>query len=65
VLYNLSCQMLAASSMRVAEVAVSLGYADASAFIHAFTRWAGRTPDRWRRAQHRPGTATAEPPAGA
>jgi AraC-like DNA-binding protein len=61
VLYSLSGQMLAASSMRVAEVAVSLGYADASAFIHAFTRWAGRTPDRWRRAQHRTGPAAVGP----
>ena len=53
VLYSASRQMLGATSMKLAEVASALGYADASAFIHAFTRWSGQTPDQWRRAQQR------------
>ena len=54
VLYSRSRQMLASTSMRLAEVASALGYAEASAFIHAFTRWSGHTPDQWRRALARP-----------
>lgn len=53
VLYSASRQMLGATSMKLAEVASALGYADASAFIHAFTRWSGQTPDQWRRALQR------------
>ena len=49
VLYSASQQMLHTTSMRLAEVAMALGYAEPSAFIHAFTRWSGQTPDRWRR----------------
>jgi AraC-like DNA-binding protein len=49
VLYSASQQMLHTTSMRLAEVAAALGYAEPSAFIHAFTRWSGQTPDRWRR----------------
>jgi AraC-like DNA-binding protein len=54
VLYRTSRQMLGTTSMRLAEVAAALGYAEASAFIHAFTRWSGRTPDQWRRENVRP-----------
>jgi AraC-like DNA-binding protein len=49
VLRGMSRQMLGTTTLRVAEVAVALGYAEASAFIRAFTRWAGQTPDQWRR----------------
>jgi AraC-like DNA-binding protein len=48
--YAMSRQLLGNTSMKLAEVAASLGYADASAFIRAFSRWAGTTPDAWRRA---------------
>ena len=41
-------QLLANTSMTIAEVAASLGYAEASAFVRAFTRWAGTTPGKWR-----------------
>jgi AraC-like DNA-binding protein len=34
--------------MNIAEIAASLGYADASAFVRAFARWAGTTPGSWR-----------------
>lgn len=38
----------------------ALGYAEASAFIHAFSGWSGQTPDRWRRGPAR--TAAAQQP---
>jgi AraC-like DNA-binding protein len=48
VLYAMARQMLDASSMPMTDIALALGYAESSSFIHAFTRWSGRTPDRWR-----------------
>jgi AraC-like DNA-binding protein len=51
VLHDMSRQMLGNTSMRVADVAATLGYSEASAFIHAFTRWSSQTPDQWRRGQ--------------
>ncbi|WP_327098043.1 AraC family transcriptional regulator [Nocardia vinacea] len=36
----------------VEDVAQRLGYADASSFTHAFTRWTGTTPGRFARARH-------------
>jgi AraC-like DNA-binding protein len=46
--YAMAQQLLANTSMTIAEVAASLGYAEASAFVRAFTRWAGTTPGKWR-----------------
>jgi AraC-like DNA-binding protein len=46
--YAMAQQLLANTSMNLAEVATSLGYAEASAFVRAFTRWAGTTPGKWR-----------------
>jgi AraC-like DNA-binding protein len=57
VLHTMAMQMLGASSMPLADVAMALGYSEASAFIRAFTRWSGQTPDRWRRENGRPGIA--------
>ena len=57
--YAMAQQLLTTTSMNIAEVAASLGYAEASAFVRAFTRWAGTTPGKWR-----PGaTATSRKPA--
>ena len=46
--YAVAQQLLANTSMNIAEIAASLGYADASAFVRAFARWAGTTPGSWR-----------------
>ena len=46
--YAMAQQLLSNTSMTIAEVAASLGYAEASAFVRAFTRWAGTTPGKWR-----------------
>lgn len=41
-------QMLEQSTMDVRQIALLLGYADASAFTRAFRRWSGATPASWR-----------------
>lgn len=46
-----SQQLLAGTTLALAEIATSLGYADASAFSRAFKRWSGVTPAHWR-AEH-------------
>jgi len=46
--YAMAQQLLTNTSMTIAEVAASLGYTEASAFVRAFTRWAGTTPGQWR-----------------
>jgi AraC-like DNA-binding protein len=57
--YAMAQQLLTNTSMTIAEVAASLGYAEASAFVRAFTRWSGTTPGKWR-----PGTpGTSRKPA--
>jgi AraC-like DNA-binding protein len=33
---------------RVGEIALLLGFSDASTFHHAFKRWTGTTPERYR-----------------
>ena len=35
--------------MNLADVAAAFGYAHATTFIRAFTRWSGQTPAQWRR----------------
>jgi AraC-like DNA-binding protein len=46
-------QMLAGSALSVEDVAVRLGYAEASSFIHAFRRWKGVTPAAYARTLRR------------
>ncbi|MGQ0507607.1 MAG: AraC family transcriptional regulator [Myxococcaceae bacterium] len=43
--------LLRSDSLSMDEVAERLGYADAAAFTHAFTRWTGKPPRAFRRAQ--------------
>jgi AraC-like DNA-binding protein len=40
--------LLAESDMSSQEIAGMLGYADVSAFSHAFKRWSGVSPSKWR-----------------
>jgi len=46
--FEISRQMLEDTSLAIAQIAESLGYTRASAFTHAFRRWSGTTPARWR-----------------
>ncbi len=41
-------EMLDTGLLSVEDVAQRLGYAEASSFIHAFRRWRGETPARYR-----------------
>lgn len=51
---ELAVRLLATGVLGVEDVALRLGYAEATSFIHAFRRWTGSTPARWR-AEREPG----------
>lgn len=42
-------QWLRGTRMEITSIALALGYADLSAFSHAFQRWAGTAPTEWRK----------------
>jgi AraC-like DNA-binding protein len=42
--FEAPCQLLDTARIPITEIAVSLGYAEASAFTRAFRRWSGTTP---------------------
>jgi len=52
---ELAGRYLADTSLSVTEIAARLGYRDIAAFGHAFRRWMGTSPSRWRRARRAPG----------
>jgi len=46
---SLAESYLADTSVSIPEVAFLLGFSDQSSFHHAFQRWTGHAPGRWRR----------------
>jgi AraC-like DNA-binding protein len=54
--FAVSCQLLDATNISITEIGTSLGYAEASAFTHAFRRWSGMTPAQRRRESASPRT---------
>jgi AraC-like DNA-binding protein len=46
---TLALNLLENETLALAEIAFSLGYAEVSAFNHAFRRWTGKTPGDYRR----------------
>ncbi|HXV07974.1 MAG TPA: helix-turn-helix transcriptional regulator, partial [Burkholderiales bacterium] len=48
--FDVATQLLEHTRTPISEVATALCYAEVSAFMHAFRRWSGTTPARWRRA---------------
>jgi len=48
VLCEAACQLLQFTEKPTHEIAIILGYADASAFTRAFSRWLGVPPAQWR-----------------
>jgi len=51
--FEAACQLLETTSIPLTEIAVSLGYAESSAFSRAFRRWSGQAPSRRRLADQR------------
>jgi AraC-like DNA-binding protein len=47
--YAMAQSFLANSEASNAEIALALGYTDATTFGHAFKRWSGMTPAQWRK----------------
>lgn len=47
--FHVAQQLLLGTRMSVTSVALALGYAETSAFDHAFQRWSGRRPSDWRK----------------
>ncbi|WP_019931357.1 AraC family transcriptional regulator [Nocardia sp. BMG111209] len=47
--HALAEEMLGATPLSVSDIAIRLGYAEASTFIYAFRRWTGTTPSAYRR----------------
>jgi len=45
----LSFQLLEGTNIAVTEIAGLMGYSNSSAYIRAFKRWTGKTPNEWRR----------------
>jgi AraC-like DNA-binding protein len=57
--FEAACQLLDTARIPITEIAVSLGYAETSAFSRAFRRWSGATPvERRRRSQEEPRRGT-------
>lgn len=46
--FDVARTLLAGTRMAVTDLALALGYADTSAFTHAFCRWADKAPSEWR-----------------
>lgn len=46
--FEVARQLLKGTRMRIADVALTLGYANTSGFSHAFQRWSGAAPSEWR-----------------
>jgi AraC-like DNA-binding protein len=55
--FQVAQQLLLGTRMSVTSVALALGYAETSAFNHAFRRWSGQRPGEWR---SRPPDAVAD-----
>jgi AraC-like DNA-binding protein len=51
---HLAEELLVTAGLSVEQVAGRLGYSDASTFVHAFRRWKGVSPGRWRERGSRP-----------
>ncbi|HLR16968.1 MAG TPA: AraC family transcriptional regulator ligand-binding domain-containing protein [Alcanivoracaceae bacterium] len=49
--YHEAKQQLLLNNIRITDLALSLGYADETAFSRAFKRWSGLAPQQWRKQQ--------------
>ena len=46
---SVAIELLGTAKLSVESVADRLGYSEAASFIHAFRRWTGKTPGRYRK----------------
>ena len=46
---GVAIELLETAGLSVESVAERLGYAETASFIHAFTRWTGMSPGKFRR----------------
>jgi AraC-like DNA-binding protein len=46
--FQVARQLLAGTRIEVTDIALSLGYSEASGLTHAFRRWSGSAPSEWR-----------------
>lgn len=51
--FEIARQLLTQTRIPLSQIAVALGYSEASAFTRAFRRWSGQSPAAWRR-EHGP-----------
>lgn len=55
--FDVARELLQQTQLPLGEIAATLGFADASAFVRAFRGWAGCTPGAWRARQLKPPAA--------
>lgn len=55
--YDISRELMSATTLPLTDIALALGYATQSAFTRAFTSWSGIGPRAWRAAQDTPAAA--------
>lgn len=46
--FDVACQLLQYTDMPIPDIGAALCYSEVSAFMHAFHRWSGTSPNRWR-----------------
>jgi AraC-like DNA-binding protein len=46
--YGAARELLMLGALGIADIAFTLGYESVSSFVHAFRRWSGMSPGRWR-----------------
>jgi AraC-like DNA-binding protein len=60
--FDVARHLLRSTEISLSEIALVLGYAEASAFTRAFRRWTGRSPRAWRRTTRHAALSQFGPP---
>lgn len=58
--YAAARELLLLGALSITDIAVTLDYATASSFVHAFRRWSGVSPGLWRSMASRPSLRTSQ-----